>query len=359
MPEPLKNCFSEGFVRQVAQYCQENDPKFERQRFVDNVLIDDWQTLELKQRMNRIAEVLGYYLPNEYPEALDILLPVASKFTGLAHMCFPEFVEQHGLEYFEISMQALETLTEGSTSEFAIRPFILRSPEKTMKQMAKWSKSNNKHVRRLASEGCRPRLPWAMALPKFKQEPQPVLNIILPLINDDSLYVRRSVANNLNDISKDHPEKIVEIASQYLGQSKNVDWVIKHACRGLLKQGHPQVLSLFGYSKAEHIAISDFIVDQSVNLGERLNFEFALNSKRSKLGKLRLEFMIDFMKANGKQSGKVFKISEGDYTDSSKTITKSFSFRPITTRKYYLGKHRISVVINGETAATKEFNLIA
>ena len=358
MPEPLKNCYSENFVRQVAEHCQKHYPSFKRQRFIDNVLIDDWQSLELKQRMSRIAEVLGYYLPEDYAEALAILLPVAKNFSGLAHLCFADFVEQHGLEHFELSMHALEDLTENSTAEFAIRPFILQSTDKTMQQMAKWASSSNEHVRRLASEGCRPRLPWAMALPEFKQDPQPVLNLILQLIDDDSLYVRRSIANNLNDISKDHPNKIIEIASQYLGQSKNVDWVIKHACRSLLKQGHTKVLSLFGYAKASHITIDNFTADQTVRLGERLNFEFALNSSLSTLGKLRLEFMIDFMKANGKQAGKVFKISEGDFTGKHKTIQKSFSFKPITTRKYYPGEHRISLIINGEKAATRKFNLV-
>jgi len=358
MPEPLKNCYSHELVNTIASYCKIHHTEFEVEGFVQNVLLEDWQQLELKQRMHRIAEVLGYYLPNNYQRATKIILRVATEFSGLEHMCFPDFIEQYGQDEFEISMSTLKNLTEGSTAEFAIRPFIVRYPKQTMSQMLAWSQSSNKHVRRLASEGCRPRLPWAMALPKFKQDPTQVLSIILNLINDPSLYVRRSVANNLNDISKDHPEIIVNIARQHLGQSKNTDWVIKHACRGLLKQGHKEVLSLFGYTSAHHTMIDGFKIDKTVKLGERVNFEFAIKTESAKLGKLRLEFVIDFMKANGKQAGKIFKISEGEFPEQQKRISKYFSFKPISTRKYYPGSHSLSLVINGEKLSTLDFELL-
>lgn len=358
MPEPLKNCYSPELVQSIATACKDHYSKFEAERFVQNVLIDDWHDLELKERMHRIAEVLGYYLPPNYQKAVKILLKVATKFSGLEHMCFPDFIEQYGMEHYDTSISALQALTQGSTSEFAIRPFIIRYPEKTMQQMGLWSQSDNKHIRRLATEGCRPRLPWAMALPEFKSKPEPVLSIILKLIDDESLYVRRSVANNLNDISKDHPEVIVDVANKYLGMSKNVDWVIKHACRGLLKQGHKTVLSLFGFPSVTHVSVERFNIDKSVKQGEQLNFEFALKTTDTKLGKLRLEFMLDFMKANGKQSSKIFKIGEGDYLEQCKSIKKYFSFRPISTRKYYSGQHRLSLVINGEVFSSLEFELV-
>ena len=226
-----------------------------------------------------------------------------------------------------------------------------------MKQMKIWSRSKNEHIRRLASEGCRPRLPWAMALPEYKRDPSAVLEIILNLINDESLYVRRSVANNLNDISKDNPDFIIEIAEQYLGSSREADWVIKHACRGLLKQGHKKVMKLFGYTVAQHVSLDNFKTDKNVSMGEKINFSFKLITNEKKLGKLRLEFIIDFIKANGKSSAKVFKISEGEYSQSSKLFTKNFSFRKISTRKYYPGDHAISIVLNGNRIATQSFKL--
>jgi len=358
MPEPLKYCYSIELVESIANDCQQYYPEFNHSLFIKDVLLKDWKQLELKERMHRIAKVLGEYLPMDYPQSIDILLKVAENYSGLAHMCFPDFVEQYGMRDFKTSMMALEKLTAGSSSEFAIRPFIIKYPTNATATLKKWTRSKSEDVRRLASEGCRPRLPWAMALPEYKKDPSVVLEIILELINDDSLYVRRSVANNLNDISKDHPEVLVEIATQYLGQSKQIDWVIKHACRGLLKQGHKQVLTLFGYSKASHVTLKQLTLDPQVKLGDKLNFGFELKTTDKYLGKLRVEFVIHFMKANGKTVGKVFKICEGEYLVDQKLIAKYFSFKAISTRKYYLGKHQLSVVVNGETLVSKDFKLV-
>jgi len=358
MPELLKDLYSKELIHSIAGEFKTEYPKFNQNSFTKNVLFNDWESLELKARMRHVAIVIGQHLPSNYASAIKILLPVAKKFSGLEHVCFPEFVEEFGLDHFDISMKALEHLTSGSSSEFAIRPFILREPDRTMKQMEKWSKSKCEHVRRLASEGCRPRLPWSMALPDYKKDPTPVLAIIEKLVDDESLYVRRSVANNLNDISKDNPHFVIEIAERFLGQSDDIDWTIKHACRGLLKQGNKEVLSLFGYSNAEHIVISDFIVDKKISLGDKLNFKFEINSNTKSLGKLRLEFVIDFMKSNGKTAAKIFKISEGDYSEATRQIKKHFSFKPISTRKYYLGKHAISIVVNGDKITTQKFELV-
>lgn len=359
MPEPLKHLYSIELVESIANECHQYYPKFNRSHFTKDVLLKDWKQLELKERMHRIAKILGECLPTDYHQSIDILLKVAENYSGLAHMCFPDFVEQYGMLDFKTSMMALEKLTARSSSEFAIRPFIIKYPKKATSTLKKWAKSKNEHIRRLASEGCRPRLPWAMALPEYKKDPSAVLEIILKLINDDSLYVRRSIANNLNDISKDHPEVVVDIATQYLGQSKQTDWVIKHACRGLLKQGHKQVLTLFGYSKASHVTVKQLTIDRQVKLGDKLNFGFELKTTDKYLGKLRVEFIIDFMKANGKTAGKIFKICEGEYLSNQKLITKYFSFKPISTRKYYLGKHQLSVVVNGSAIGSKEFELLA
>lgn len=357
MAEPLKNLYSHSLIDSLANEFKLAYPVFRSQAFIDDVLLNDWKKLELKERMHRVANALGKHLPPHFPDAVEILLPVSDKFTGLEHLLFPDFVEQFGMDHFKISMKALEHLTSGSSSEFAIRPFIQQWPDKTMKQMDSWSRSKNEHIRRLASEGCRPRLPWAMALPDYKRDPTDVLEIILKLIKDESLYVRRSVANNLNDISKDNPDLLIEIAEQHLGASRDTDWVIKHACRGLLKQGHKKVLHLFGYTAAQHVSLDNFKTDKKISMGERINFSFKLITDKKTLGKLRLEFIIDFIKANGKSSAKIFKISEGEYTQSSKTFTKYFSFKKISTRKYYPGDHAISIVINGNKVATQSFKL--
>ena len=227
-----------------------------------------------------------------------------------------------------------------------------------MPQMLLWARSENHHVRRLASEGCRPRLPWAMALPEFKKDPSQVLAILELLKNDDSEYVRRSVANNLNDISKDNPQLLIDVAKSWMGNTSNTDALLKHACRGLLKSGNQTVLSLFGLKPANHVELSDFEVDTDVAIGDSLQIEFCLSTADECLGKLRIEYAVSFLRSNGGSSNKVFKISEADFLQQIKRVTKRHSFKLISTRRYYAGPHMIEVIINGEIKASGPFQLV-
>ncbi len=271
-------------------------------------------------------------------------------------MFFPTFVELYCLDDYPLCIDALAFFTQYSSAEFAVRPLIEKQPEMMMAQMLKWASSDNEHIRRLASEGCRPRLPWASALPAFKQDPTLILLILEKLKDDKSEYVRRSVANNLNDISKDNPELVVELVKQWQGISKQCDWIIKHACRGLLKQAHPEALKLFGFSSVSHVSVTKLNVDKQVVMGDTLAFSFELSSKQA-LGKLRIEYAIDFMKKNGKQARKIFQISESTIQARQKQVSKNFSFKPISTRKYYLGKHQLAVIVNGVEKQVIEFKL--
>ena len=226
-----------------------------------------------------------------------------------------------------------------------------------MQQMTRWADSENHHVRRLASEGCRPRLPWAMALPEFKKDPEPVLDILEKLKNDESEYVRRSVANNLNDISKDNPEITIRLAEKWLGQSAETDWVVKHACRSLLKQGLPEVMRLFGFVEPINFGVTQFTVSPQAKIGGDLEFSFLLNSKREQPGKLRIDYAIDFLRKNGRHSRKVFKLSESDVNTTKRQFQKRHSFKLITTRTYYPGLQRLSIICNGVEMACKDFDL--
>ncbi|MBE9032390.1 DNA alkylation repair protein [filamentous cyanobacterium LEGE 11480] len=363
MPEPLKNVYTPELIRALATAVKAEYSQFDVAEFERSIFNPAWQTEELKQRMRHIAISLQQYLPQDYAQAIALLLPVAAQFGGsecgdFEYMFFPDFVALYGLEDFEISMSALEHFTKFSSSEFAVRPFIVRYGDQMMQQMHRWAASDDPHVRRLASEGCRPRLPWAMALPQFKQAPTPVLPILEKLKNDDSLYVRRSVANNLNDIAKDHPQIVVDIAHRWFGQSPEVDWLVKHACRSLLKQGEPAVMSLFGFAAPDHVVCSDLVVQPQVSMGDALTFAFELHTDRLSLGQLRLEYAIDFMKAQGKRSRKVFKIAEADYQTAHKQFTKRHSFKPISTRTYYPGRHGLHLMINGIELAAAQFELV-
>jgi 3-methyladenine DNA glycosylase AlkC len=216
-----------------------------------------------------------------------------------------------------------------------------------MAKMLKWSESDNVHIRRLASEGCRPRLPWASGLPLFKADPTAILPILERLKNDDEDYVYRSVANNLNDISKDNPELVVKSAQSWMqgNPTKNRIWLVKHACRGLLKSANSDILSLFCFANPRPINIENFTLDRTVKRGEKLNFSFTLSACQA-LGKCRCEFIIAFMKKNGKQANKIFKISESKIKAYQKDISKQFSFKAISTRQYYPGEHNLMLVVN-------------
>ena len=356
MAEQLKKLYSKSYIEKLAFDIKKNYENFDSKAFINSIFDTSWQNLELKARMRYIAITINKYLPLSYKKQLEILKEVKKDFTGLEAMIFQDFVEVFGLDDFDESMKALEVFTQEASSEFAIRQFILKYEEQTMNQMRIWAKSENEHLRRLSSEGCRPRLPWAISLPLFKQNPTKPLEIIELLKNDKSLYVRKSVANNLNDISKDNPHLVINFVKENHGSSKELDWICKHASRTLLKKGDKQILELFDYSKSHHINLTDFCYDKSVNINENLSFSFEINSDEN-IGNIRVEYVIYYLKSNNIHNKKVFMISQNEIKSSSKKFTKKQSFKNMTTRKHYLGKHFIAILINGEEILKEEFYL--
>jgi 3-methyladenine DNA glycosylase AlkC len=356
MAEQLKNVYTKEYIKNLVFKIKENYKKFDENNFINSIFDNTWQNLELKARMRHIAITLNKYLPLQYTKQLEILKEVSKEFSSFEAMFFQDFVEVYGLDDFESSMKALEIFTQDSSSEFAIRQFILKYEDKTMNQMKVWAQSSNEHLRRLSSEGCRPRLPWAIALQKFKKDPTKVLEIIELLKNDKSLYVRKSVANNLNDISKDNPHLVIDFVKTNLGVSKELDWICKHASRTLLKKADKQILKLFDFNKSHHINITNLSYDSIVKIDGHLNFSFELTALED-LGNIRVEYAIDYLKSNGVHKKKVFMISQNEIKSSSKKFTKKQSFKNMTTRKHYLGIHFISILINGEEIIKKEFLL--
>jgi 3-methyladenine DNA glycosylase AlkC len=359
MAELLKNLYNHNYLELLSDELTLVYADFNKESFFKYIFNSEWDGKELKQRMRHISTTLSDFLPNDYQESIDILKLTFSKLNhsyGLENMIFQDYVEVYGLDSFEISMDALEHFTDKCSSEFAIRQFILKYPDATMTQMLLWTNSDNPHVRRLASEGCRPRLPWAIALSEFKKDPSEVIGILEILRDDKSEYVRKSVANNINDISKDNPQIVKDLANSWIGANKNRDSLLKHGCRTLLKASDKEVLSLFGFTKPDAVELNNLYVSDSVEMGEELEFSFSLNSKKE-LGKLRVEYAIDFLRKNGTHNTKIFKISEGVFTQDEKLISKKYSFRPISTRRYYRGLHRLSIIINGVSFTKKEFSL--
>ncbi|OUR92766.1 DNA alkylation repair protein [Gammaproteobacteria bacterium 42_54_T18] len=359
MPEPLKNSYNKSYVSRLVGSFLVYVPNFDGKDFHQKIFDQDWNERELKSRMDHIARMIYEVLALDYVSALNILKPVCKDFGGYEAMFFPHIIELYGIDHWDDSMAALEHMTQFSSSEFAVRPFIVKSPKKMMKQMLRWSIHDNYHVRRLSSEGCRSRLPWAMALPAFKKDPTLILPILEKLKNDESEYVRKSVANNINDITKDNPVLVKELASRWLGENKNTDWIVKHGCRTLLKKADAEVLALFGYipgQKVDVLALA--IANKTVAIGGELNFTFSLSSERAKLGMLRIEYAIDYMKSNGSQSRKIFKISEGDIQTKTKDIKRKQSFKEMSTRKHYPGKHALSIIVNGTEVKKITFDVV-
>lgn len=360
MADLLKEVYNQTYLNHIATIVYGTYPAFQKTDFIAAVFSDDWTNKELKARTIHIATQLNSFIDLDYLQTLSVIREIAQHFTGYEGMFIPAFVEKFGLDEFTPSIDALSYITQFASAEFAVRPFIEQYPEQMHKVLLAWSVNDNHHIRRLASEGSRPRLPWAMALPNFKKDPSYLLPILDALKNDHSEYVRRSVANNLNDIAKDHPKVVIELAQKWLAESEIIETkrLVKHACRSLLKQAHPGALSLFGFLPPANIKVMDFKADKFVEFGGLFSFSCNLVHEKSlPLNKLRIEFAIDFMKKNGQQARKIFQLSEAVIKNDNKLINKSFSFKKISTRQYYAGKHSVAILINGVQLFDADFIL--
>ncbi len=362
----FKDLYSPSFYKNLANALAVVMPSFNKQRFISQIFTDDFSDKELKERMRHTSEILHNFMPADFKTAakilgklIDQLKKTGTAEDGLAYMFIPDYVEVYGIDHFEASVAAFEAITHFVSCEFAVRPFLLKFNGKMISRMKKWSKHENFKVRRLASEGSRPRLPWAMAIPALKKDPSPILPILETLKNDSSEWVRRSVANSLNDIAKDHPALVIRLARKWKGISRETDAVIKHGSRTLLKKGHADILSHYGLD-GKHLQVLKFkIQTPHVKTGEDLIFSFeVLNGDQKKLV-VRLEYGIYYKKSNGQWSKKVFKISERSYEPGENiSVERKQSFKKITTRVFYPGKHKLSIIVNGEEKGAKTFELL-
>ncbi|PKF90108.1 hypothetical protein CW306_00815 [Bacillus sp. BA3] len=368
MAEPLKDLYNETFIREFGEKVKGVHPSFATESFIGEVIDEHWDERKLKERIRHISITLGKHLPSVYQEALDILYRLDKDCEGFRYLFFPDFVEVHGLNKkdWPLSLDALERFTARSSSEFAIRAFILLDPVLMIEKMKEWTNHDDEHVRRLASEGCRPRLPWGQALPMFKSDPTPVLELLENLKNDPSLYVRKSVANNLNDIAKDHPKTVIETAKRWHESGEpNTIWIIRRGCRTLVRQADPEVLSLFGYTDVlnnPNIITNAFIRNEpdSIFIGETSELHFGFRVQEKNSVKLRIEYAIDFVKANQKTSRKTFLLADRDFSDGEGVErVRIHNWKDLTTRRHYMGIHRISLLVNGVEVAETQVKLNA
>ncbi len=366
MPEPLKNYYSPAFFDTLSNRLAKAIKGFDKPLFIKKIFFDGWEQFELKQRMRHVAVVLHGFLPHDFSKAADSLIKITEVLLDgregamdFLHMFLPDYVELYGIDDYENSMRAFEKITCYASAEFAIRPFIVKYPQ-TMQQMFAWSKHPNMYVRRLSSEGCRPRLPWAMALPALKKDPAQILPILENLKTDPAETVRRSVANNLNDIAKDNPDVVMEIVKRWQGSHPDTDWIIKHGSRTLLKKGHDDALDAFGLKRGIKAQVDKLaIAPGKLKIGEKATLDFLITLKEKQTEKLRVEYGVYYVKANGTANRKLFKITENNYSpDKAIAFNRTLRFHDMTTRKHYAGIHKITIVINGKEYAETTLELL-
>ena len=364
MAELFKNIYNKKFINDYSSILTKCINNFDAISFSKAIFTPKWEQLELKERMRHITYALNSHIKGGFKNQVNVLLKsiaemnsIGRKETSIEFMFLPDFIEVYGLQEYKVSIEALEIFTQYSTSEFAIRPFIEEYPKQTITQLIKWSQHENHHVRRLSTEGSRPKLPWASSLRRFIENPEPVLPILQNLKDDESEYVRKSVANHLNDISKSQPELALELAKDWFKGSKNMRWVVKHGLRTLLKQGDKRALTIFGFDDAKGLNIKGLTLKESeIYIGGDLYFSFEVKNTSNKERNIRLEYKIAYVKANGSTSRKVFQISEFVLNGSkSKKFKKKQRFTDFSTRKHYPGEHTIIIVVNGKDQLEKTF----
>lgn len=364
MAEALKNMYNREFILHFGERVHSVYGSFDVQEFLANIINETWDELKLKERMRRITETLGGSLPEIYEEALKILFAIDESCVGFPYLFFPDFVALYGQEEedWELSMKALERFTIRSSSEFAVRTFIIRDPKKMMDQMLVWSKSSNEHVRRLASEGCRPRLPWGEALTVFKNDPTLVISVLEQLKNDISIYVRRSVANNLNDISKDNPMAVLEIIRRWKGVQSQTDWILRHGARTLIRKANPAVMELFGYGDNDDRVLTSSdnlsVNTPEVNIGDSSSISYEVCIREGEPVHVRIEYGIYFVKARENTSRKLFFLCDKTLSGGEHFVgTKQYRWKDLTTRRHYPGEHRITLLVNGKEVAQTVINV--
>ena len=361
----LRNILNIRVVCELAERIKQVYPDFDDEGF-NKSIGESIDTLNFGDRSKLIRVKLKVFLPNDFVKAANILIdslgpelviePGKTDWDGFINVSLADFIADNGVYHYDLSMKALYEMTKRCSSENAIRTFIREYPEKTLALLKVWTKDENVHVRRLVSEGTRPRLPLSSPLRMFQKDPGPVIELLELLKDDPELYVRRSVANNLNAISKDNPEIVVKTLKDWKKDaSKERQWIIKHSLRTLFKKGDKDALELMGFlePKIDNTRIS---LKPEIKIGENAIIEVKFDSLCDQ--KLMIDYVIHYMKSNGKQSEKVFKLAVKNAKENENiNLSKKHSFRQMTTRKHYPGKHIVELVVNGKRFARHEFIL--
>jgi len=372
MAADLKSFLDRGIVEAIAGAVAAVHPAFPRAAFVEDAT-RGLSRLELLARGVHVGAALRRHLPADYEAAAEVLIRSLgpeleeadisgqgmAPFFYLPHVAF---VRDHGVEHFEASMRANHALTRRFTAEWSIRPFLARHRDRTFARLREWARDPSVHVRRLVSEGTRPRLPWAAQVPGLREDPEPGLALLELLKDDPELYVRRSVANHLNDVAKDHPDRVVEVCRRWLAEpSEERTWLVKHALRSLVKRGHPGALGLLGHGERPRIEVlSATATPARVRIGGKVAFRAELRSRSRKAQSLAVDLAVHFVKKDGAARPKVMKGRTLELAPGADaTIAKTISLAVHSTRKPNPGPHAVELLVNGVTYPGARFTVLA
>jgi len=374
--EQLRDAVNRQSIGELGERIFGIYPEFDREAF-ESSITHQLDKLSLTGRLDLVTGVLKQRLPKHFPRAAQILVdslgeglddqgddPVTTDYSssqGFLVISLCSYIAANGKDHFDISMNALNEMTRRFSAEGPIREFLIHDEARTLALYEKWASDPNLHVRRLVSESTRPRLPWARRLPQFIQNPEPVLQLLEILKNDNHLYVRRSVANNLNDISKDNPGIVIATLTRWKNEdTPQMAWLIKHALRTLIKKGDSGALALVGVSSDFLVNVDEFSLSGSkVLFGGDLEFYLQLSTTQESPQDLIIDYIVFHKKANGTLTPKVFKWTNKTIsTDNPLVLSKRHTIREISTRRYYEGRHEVHIQINGKVVAEENFELV-
>jgi len=360
----FRSVFNEKTIFYTASQIKSVYCDFNKEAFIAQVM-EGFETLSFGDRMRKITQGLYDFLPKDFERSAHYLIqalgpPIQTQelegYEGFYIMPMSHYIAEYGQEYYETSMQALLAMTQRFTAEFPIRTFLINNETETLQRLHTYTQHPNCHVRRLASEGSRPRLPLAQRLHAFVKDPTPVLALLDALKNEPTRLVQRSIANNLNDIAKDNPDRVTEFLQKWKeAKVKDVAWIINHATRSLVKEGHKPTLRLLGFDPEIKVLKSAINLRSStIILGESLNFEVQLHFENEEEEKVVIDYLLHFKKANAETKPKVFKLTTKTIPPkASLNLQKKHPIKFATTRAYYEGIQFIELQVNGNIIGKK------
>ena len=365
-PKAFKHLIGPGLLDRLAAEIDRVSPGLPTRRLLD--LGAALAPLEMKARVTRIRETLHDVLPRRYAQAVRILLEAGQgpRLAGFDLWPITDYIQTYGLDDFDRSMDALHALTQRFTAEFAVRPFLKADRPRTFATLRRWAEDDNVHVRRCASESSRPHLPWGERVPSLIDDPADGLDVLERLRFDPEVYVRRSVANHLNDVARDHPDLVVRTLRRWRRAcppegEKAFEWTVRHALRGLVKRGHPAALATLGVEREAQVVARSLTVERPrLRIGETLDFALTLVSTSDARQKLVVDYVLHFLTARGSHAAKVFKLRTFTIDPHARvSLARRHSLKPITTRVYYPGEHRLSIQVNGVIVLERRWTLLA